>query len=754
MSAVTNHAIRKSNMENNLTLNITGQQAFLHSLSNHLSDAIIITNDHFAIEYLNGAAKKILDFTEGAAHGKDIRSLLTGNNNEGFFAEITSQLVLNGCWKGDLHFTTKENTVCTLESTVLFAGEKEFTTTGFVIICKVNDESQQQSLAQFERKSREQIFFSDQKWLSVLNNTRGAIFLIDTDYHIIFVNEKAEKILSHLPGWITDREKIYFPDLLPEERKGPFKEIFNRTLHGERVEYEVVYTKQNKEPLWLLGSCMPVKNSEGRINQVCITTYNITALKEKEAALIKSEQRWKFALDGAGDGVWEYNFQTKESYYSPLYKKMLGFNEDEFLNKAYEWQTRVHPDDYHKISNIDDLYEKGTIENHAVEYRLRNKSGGYVWVLDRGMLLERTPDGKPLKLIGTHTNITERKLAEERLAKSEKRFSSFMDNTPTMTWIIDEYNIFRYLNASYMHSFKITENAIGKSVYEVFPKEICDRFIENNWKVWERAMAIEVTEEGTGPDGAKQVYHIYKFPLESENGVRMLGGVALDITKKVELEQQLAAEEAQKKREIIQAIINAQEKERKEISYELHDNVNQILTSSKLMLEVAAEKPELSREFTYRCLDYLKAAIAEIRKISHHLTPAALRDISLDAAVEDVVENINATGKLKIEYYNSTGQLEKNIEPEKQLAVLRIIQEQFNNILKHAGATEVTISLVAGDASLTLEIQDNGCGFDPETTKRGLGLNNMFNRVEYYQGLIRLMSSPGKGCTLYIEFPA
>jgi PAS domain S-box-containing protein len=738
-------------MENNLSLHIV-RQALVHTMSDHLSDAVIFTNEYFIIEYLNDTAKQLLGFSGEENIGKNIRSILSGNYHEGLFEEITSQLILQGCWKGTLNFPIEENDVCKLESTILSSGEKQNGNTGFVIISKVK-ELPGNSIHESENKNWKEVFLSEQKWRSVLNNTKGAIFLIDTNCHIVFVNEKAEKILSHSPGWATSKEKIYFPDLLPEERREPFKEVFNRALRGEKVEYEVFYTKKNKQPLWLLASCMPMKNNDGVINQVCITTYNITALKEKEAELTRSEQRWKFALDGAGDGVWEYNFQTKESYYSPLYKKMLGFNEDEFLNKAYEWQTRVHPDDYHKISNIDDLYEKGTIENHAVEYRLKNKSGGYVWVLDRGMLLERTPDGKPLKLIGTHTNITERKLAEERLAKSEKRFSSFMDNTPTMTWIIDEHNIFRYLNTSYIHSFKITGEAIGKSVYDVFPKEICDRFIENNWKVWDRNMAIEVTEEGIGPDGQKQIYHIYKFPLDPENGVRMLGGVALDITKKAELEQQLAAEEAQKKREIIQAIINAQEKERKEISYELHDNVNQILTSSKLMLEVAVEKPELSREFTYRCLDYLKAAIAEIRKISHSLTPAALRDISLEAAVEDVVENINATGKLKVEYYNSTNQLAKNIEPEKQLAILRIIQEQFNNILKHAGATEVTISLVGGDSFLSLEIQDNGCGFDPENTKRGLGLNNMFNRVEYYNGFSRLISSPGKGCTLYIEFP-
>ncbi|RYF86006.1 MAG: PAS domain S-box protein, partial [Chitinophagaceae bacterium] len=357
-------------------------------------------------------------------------------------------------------------------------------------------------------------------------------------------------------------------------------------------------------------------------------------------------------------------------------------------------------------------YADQSFSHHSVEYRLRTKSGGYLWILDRGMLFERTQSGEPVKLIGTHTNITERKLAEQRLQESEQRFASFMANTPTMTWIMDENAVFRYMNAAYLKTFRLTEAAIGKSVYDFFPKEVCDQFVNNNRTVFESNQAIEVIEEGIGPDGEKQIYQIFKFPLGAGNGLRMLGGVALDITKRVELEQLLAEDEARKKQEIIQAIINAQEKERTELAYELHDNVNQILSSSKLMLEVAGEKPELSKEFNQRGLTYLQEAIHEIRKISHNLTPTSLRDISLEVAVDDVVKSINMTGKLKVKYSKSILPRTTEITPEKQLAILRIIQEQFNNILRHAQAETVYISLSITEFLLTLDIRDDGTGFD------------------------------------------
>ena len=719
------------------------QDPLFHKLSDHLSDALIITNKQLLIEHWNKAASQLYGFTTTEVLGKNLLSLLLPDYEDDGFEKILSLVHKTSRWEGQLNFIKKTRERICLDSTFVAAGTDSDGITGLIIINRGTAKSINEN----------EILHSEKKWRSLLNNSKGAFYLLDINYHILLINEQAEKIFRVYTNESTLKTGAYFPDILPETRREPIKEILNRVLLGERIEYEVFYPKENNKGIWLLIGCRPVKNDQGEISQVCITAYDITTLKENEAALIKSEQRWKFALDGAGDGVWEYNFQTKEIYFSPLYKKMLGFTEDEFQDTAYEWHSRVHPLDSYKITDIDTLYEDHSIKNHSIEYRLKSKSGDYVWVLDRGMLLERTADGKPLKLIGTHTNITERKIAEERLVQSEHRFSSFMANTPTLAWIIDEYGVFRYLNAAYKKTFRLEDDTVGKSVYDVFSKEICDEYIKNNWTVFNTNMPIEVIEESRGPDNEKILYHINKFPLESKDGIRLLGGIALDITKRIEMEQRLAADEAQKKKEIIHAIINAQEKERKELAYELHDNVNQILSSSKLMLQVAIEKPELGKEFTNRSMTYLQDAINEIRKISYNLTPGILRDISLEDAVEDVIQNINATEILKINYHKKTGCLKEKLSPEIQLAILRIIQAQLNNILKHANASEANISLFSDEHNLILEITDNGKGFDPVTTKKGLGLNNMFNRVEYYQGSIQLTSSYGKGCTLHIEIP-
>jgi len=589
---------------------------------------------------------------------------------------------------------------------------------------------------------------------SLIDGSKVGLFLLDTDYRLITANSYAREVMNNIVADTNIDTPAYFIDKLPVYRREKAQKALAQVLQGETLSYDALYHRLDGSDMWFQVHYQPVVNKADNTTAfICITVTDITELKKKEAALNQSEQRWKFALEGAGDGVWEYNFETKESYYSLTYKTMLGYSDEDFANDENEWKSRIHPEDLYKIGNIDQLYGSGLIENHSVEYRIKGKDGEYKWVLDRGKVIERNEEGKALKVIGTHSNITQRKKAEERVHRSEQLFSSFMANTPTMTWIIDEKAVFRFLNEPYMRAFALTGTDIGKSIYDIFPPAICDAFVENNWKVWNSGKSMETMEEGVGPAGEKQYYHIFKFPLKSDNGVRLLGGVALDITQKVEIEAQLTEERERSRREIIQAILNAQEKERDEIAYELHENVNQMLTSSKLMLEVAAEKQDLSPEFIRRSLGYISEAIAEIRKISHTLRPATLQDISLEAAVAEVVQEINSSGKLAVEYFYSFAGSRKHIKPEIQLAVLRMVQEQLNNITKHSGASEARVSLSIKESKLVLVISDNGVGFDVLLTKKGLGLNNITNRVEYYNGTIRINSAEGEGCILEIDIP-
>jgi PAS domain S-box-containing protein len=590
-------------------------------------------------------------------------------------------------------------------------------------------------------------------WQSLLDASEVGLFVLDRDERVVWANSFARRV--RLDTCLDPDIAVgnNFSDLLPPDRREPVKQVLSEIFGGEKKSYEVCYNQGTANEIWIDAHYSPIIEENGEINYICITVADISERKRKEQELKRLERRWKFALEGAGNGVWEYNFQTGDIFYSSFYKQMLGYTDQNFDNQTSEWLRRIHPEDRHRVADIDRQYLEDKITTHSVEYRLQHKSGNFIWVLDKGMLLERDENGAPLKLIGTNKDITARREAEEQLLKSEQRFSSFMDNSPSLTWIMDEKHVFHYMNRPYMEAFNLTEDAIGKSMYDIFPKEICDGFALNNALVWHRDATLETIEEGRGPDGEQQFYQIFKFPLPGEPGNRLMGGVALDITGKLHAEKQLADERERNKQKLIQGIIDAQEKERDELAYELHENVNQILSSAKMMLEVASSDPGMAQDFVKRSLPHISDAINELRKISQGLRPSTLRDISLEAAISEVVFAVNSKRRTEVRSFQKGISNIKNLHPDLKLVVLRTVQELLNNISRHSEAKQAELNLEVDAEKLLLTIRDDGKGFDPATLNKGVGLNNIINRIEFHRGTVRIEATPGQGSRIHIVLP-
>jgi PAS domain S-box-containing protein len=137
-------------------------------------------------------------------------------------------------------------------------------------------------------------------------------------------------------------------------------------------------------------------------------------------ALRRSEERWKFALEGSGDGVWDWNAQTNQVLRSKRWKEMLGYTEEEIGAGLHEWTSRIHPDDLPGVLAAQEAHHAGRTPSLAVEHRLRCKDGSWKWVLNRGMVVQRDEAGRPLRVIGTHTDLTGRKQAEDAAKKLAK----------------------------------------------------------------------------------------------------------------------------------------------------------------------------------------------------------------------------------------------------------------------------------------------------------------------------------------------
>jgi signal transduction histidine kinase len=244
-------------------------------------------------------------------------------------------------------------------------------------------------------------------------------------------------------------------------------------------------------------------------------------------------------------------------------------------------------------------------------------------------------------------------------------------------------------------------------------------------------------------------------PILDENGnLTHLICSFTNITERKKLEQKLVSDQINHQKNVTQATIDGQEAERREIGKELHDNIGQQLTTIKLFLDLAKSTvvDESTLEMINMSLKGVADVINEIRSMSRSLVPHTLKDLGLVDSVTELVESISRAQLVKIDFDFEDFE-EENLPENQKLTLFRIIQEQLNNIAKHAGASTVSIILRNTIQSVVLEIIDNGRGFDPKTVRKGLGFTNIRNRAELFGGKCEMSSKPGKGCVLKVSMP-
>ena len=216
----------------------------------------------------------------------------------------------------------------------------------------------------------------------------------------------------------------------------------------------------------------------------CLVVVNdITDRKQAEAALLKSEEHWKFAIEGAGDGLWDWNIQSGQAFYSPHYKTMLGYADDEIGTTSDEWSKRIHPDDAPGVFAAMQPYMDGKPGSASVEFRMLCKDGSWQWTMGRAMVVERDADGKPLRMIGTNSDITKRKQAEKALRQSETHYRTMFDSAPEGVWMIGPDRRTTEVNQRMCDLIGYTpEELLGRN-----PVEFAD---EQNGKIFEEKARI------------------------------------------------------------------------------------------------------------------------------------------------------------------------------------------------------------------------------------------------------------------------
>jgi diguanylate cyclase (GGDEF)-like protein/PAS domain S-box-containing protein len=263
----------------------------------------------------------------------------------------------------------------------------------------------------------------EKRWTFALESASSAVWDFDIAKNHTFYSPVWYRLFGYAPGEVAQTEEAWAAMIHPDDRERVLKAnedcMAGRT---ELFEQEFRMRCADGHWRWIMDRGKVIERAaDGSPVRMTGIVTDISKLKEAEAALEASESRWSFALEGARQGVWDTDVRTGKSFLSPVWKGMLGYAVDEIGDDADGWLRFAHPDDIAAIRQATEDYRSGVTPYFECEFRMRHKDGHWVWVLDRGKAIERDADGRALRLIGTHTDITGRKEAEAEIRRLSRR---------------------------------------------------------------------------------------------------------------------------------------------------------------------------------------------------------------------------------------------------------------------------------------------------------------------------------------------
>jgi len=484
--------------------------------------------------------------------------------------------------------------------------------------------------------------------------------------------------------------------------------------------------------------------------------------------LRESNERFNTVVRATNDAIWDWDIVAGKVFIvGDTYKKLFGYDVVDANSPEHLWESVIHPEDRERVlRKLHHLIREGSDNKWEDEYRLRKLDGEYAYVHDRGYIIY-SAGHRPVRMIGAIQDITARKRSEETILASEEKYRQIFYKNPFPTWIFDtdSLHIVEVNNAALEKYGFSKEEFHCLTMRDLHPPGEAEEFMESLYPDGGRealaAGSVEVLREARQlVSGGQKLWHhcnrrgdIMIVEITSHL-IDYFGKICMqviinDVTDRIRLEKELALQHRLKQQQITEVVLGAQERERFELGQELHDNINQILATSKLYLDVAIEEREPRIELLDKSRKNISMAIEEIRKLSHELITPSLNDLGLIQTIMELIRSIQSVKKMKIRL-DIAGLEEDELHPEQKINIYRIIQEQLNNILKHAQANNVDIELHNVREQVWLRLTDDGKGFDPRIRWKGVGISNIISRAELYNGKVEIESAPGKGCQLIV----
>lgn len=593
---------------------------------------------------------------------------------------------------------------------------------------------------------------------TILENVSDIILTSDPNGIIKSWNKAGEKFYG-----ITEQEAVGRPvdevvqlDYLSVTKKEVFAQLFQNGFW----KGEVAYRSEKSGVKYLLNTHSLVVDENGERLGVLTVGRDITSNKIAEEKLLQSEAFYRALTANSLDGILLMNEEGTISFCSPSVRHVLGYEAADVEGRnGFEF---VHPEDIplalisfqNEVANSPEL--------KSITVRLLNKDGQWVWCMVRGHSLLNHPYINSI-VIYFHDD-TLRKHASLALKESEKRFRSLIRDLQIGVFLSDKEGTIIMCNKALSLMLSILEETIiGKSVYGILASDMIN---ERGEQVPREKRPLTYALQSRQPVKGAVVGIVHPVtkervwimmnadPILDEHG-ELLHVVCsvMDITERKKLEQKLLTDQINYQKRLTQASIDGQEKERREIGKELHDNIGQQLTTIKLFLDLAkstADEPTV--EMVNLSIKGVSDVINEIRAMSRSLVPHTLKDLGFVDSVTELIDSLSHAHPFQILFEHENFD-EERLKENQKLSLFRIVQEQLNNITKHAKASSISIVLKTTPQKVVLKIKDDGQGFDSKTVRKGLGFTNIRNRAELFGGRVEIFSKPSEGCLLRVFMP-
>jgi PAS domain S-box-containing protein len=463
--------------------------------------------------------------------------------------------------------------------------------------------------------------------------------------------------------------------------------------------------------------------------------------KEAEAVLQESERHFRTLANAAPVMIWMSEVDKQVTYVNTPWLDFTGWPPNEVPGNR--WIQLIHPDD---VQRCGDAYVKAfdQREPFQVEHRLRRHDGEYRWTVSTGVP-KYDPDGSFTGYVGTAVDVTERKIASDKLQEYER----VIESAEEMIAVVDRDYRYLIANRKFLAMRNMSQaQVVGRVASEVLNKGVFETVIKERLDECFQGKVVRYEMKYAYPTLGERDVLVSYFPIDgAAGGVDRVACILQDITERKRTEEELAS--------LTHRLIEAQEEERTRLARDLHDDLAQRMIGLAMQLHsVARVLPKDTSEHTRlrQACEQASALSQDIQAISHRLHSSNLEHLGLAVAAAGFCQELSGQHDLTIDF--SYDGLPIDLPKDIALCLFRVLQEGVTNAFKHSRSREFQVCLWGRVSEIDLIVQDSGIGFDPEgTIGRGLGLTSMRERLKLVDGQLSIDSRPGHGTTLRARVP-